>query len=228
MMNQQTDLLRLCKGDRVVDLGSGVGAFGLSLADRGELPRDLSVNSIDYVREAHERARDRIAAVNLPSEMKISYIDADLNILHDQNHIPLASESADAVIASLLLSYLERPELLLMEIRRLLRPGGRLVISSLSRDADISRLYTESAGELTLGIARRALPGLQPEQLRTSLRNFLNDASKVLELEDAGAFQFWETAELIELVTRSGFGKVEARKSLGTPPQAILVSAVRI
>jgi SAM-dependent methyltransferase/pimeloyl-ACP methyl ester carboxylesterase len=228
MMGQQVDLLRLCNGDRVVDLGSGVGAFGLFLAGRGQLPRELSINSIDYVREAHERARIRIAAVNLPSGMKISYIDADLNILHDQNHIPLASGSADAIIASLLLSYLERPELLLMEMQRLLRPGGRLVISSLSKDADISRLYTESAAELTLGIAHRALPELQPEQLRTALRSFLNDASKVLELEDAGAFQFWEAAELIELVTSSGFGKVEARKSLGNPPQAILLSAVRI
>jgi SAM-dependent methyltransferase len=132
------------------------------------------------------------------------------------------------VLASLLLSYLEHPELLLMEIHRLLRPGGRLVISSLSKDADISRLYTESAAELTLGLAHRALPGLQPSQLRTALRNFLNDASKVLELEDAGAFQFWEAAELIELVTRFGFEKIDVRKSLGNPPQAILVSAVRI
>jgi hypothetical protein len=57
---------------------------------------------------------------------------------------------------------------------------------------------------------------------------FPYDASKVLELEDAGAFQFWEASELIELVTSSGFGKVEARKSLGNPPQAILLSAVRI
>jgi ubiquinone/menaquinone biosynthesis C-methylase UbiE len=224
MMEQQVDLLQLCNGDRVVDLGSGVGAFELFLAGHGQSPSELFVNSIDYVREAHERARTRIAAVNRPSGMKISYIDADLNILHDRNHIPLASESADAVIASLLLSYLECPGLLLTEARRLLRPGGRLVISSLSKDADISRLYTENAAELTLGIAHRALPGLQPEQLRTALRNFLNDASKVLELEDAGAFQFWEADELIDLVSRSGFGEVEARKSLGNPPQAILLS----
>jgi SAM-dependent methyltransferase/pimeloyl-ACP methyl ester carboxylesterase len=228
MMNEQVDLLRLCDRDRIVDLGSGVGAFGLFLAGKGEAVGRLSINSIDYVREAHHRARTRIGAVNLPSQIEMSYIDADLNILHGQNYIPLASECADAVIASLLLSYLERPELLLMEIQRLLRVGGRLVVSSLSKDADISRLYTESAAELTLGIAHGALPGLLPDRLRTALRNFLNDASKVLELEDSGAFQFWEATELIELVSRFSFGKIEVRKTLGHPPQAIILSAVRM
>lgn len=227
-MEQQVDLLRPSRGDRIVDLGSGVGAFEFFLARFDECPSDLSIKAIDYVREAHQRARTRLAAVRLPCGMKISYIDADLNLLHDRNHIPLACESVDAVIASLLLSYLECPELLLMEIHRLLAPGGRLVISSLRKDADISKLYTESAAELTLGIARRVLPGLQPGQLHTALRNFLNDTAKVLELEDAGAFQFWETGELIELVARSGFRKVGVGKSLGNPPQAILLSAVRI
>jgi hypothetical protein len=60
------------------------------------------------------------------------------------------------------------------------------------------------------------------------LRNFLNDASRVLELEDAGAFQFWEADELVELVTRYGFEKIDVRRTLGDPPQAILASALRI
>jgi pimeloyl-ACP methyl ester carboxylesterase len=99
MMDQQVDLLRLRDGDRIVDLGSGVGAFGLFLAGRGQSLRDLSVNSIDYVREAHQRARNRIAAVNLPSSVEMSYIDADLNILHDQSYIPLATSRLEIAIS---------------------------------------------------------------------------------------------------------------------------------
>jgi len=148
--------------------------------------------------------------------------------LNAEPELPYASESFDAAVNAVSVQYLVRPVEVFASVRRVLRPGGRLVISSLGKDADISRLYTESATELTLGVTHLSLPGIEPGRLRLALRNFLNDASKVLELEETGAFQFWEADELVELVSSAGFGNVEARRSLGIPPQAILVSGVRM
>jgi ubiquinone/menaquinone biosynthesis C-methylase UbiE len=145
--------------------------------------------------------------------------------LHDEQSIPIRSDSFDAVIGSLLLSYLESPILVLTEIYRLLRPGGRLVISSLCRDADISKLYVESVAELSLKTDDVGLPGFDRSKLASAARNFLNDAAKILDLEEAGAFYFWEQSDLVNLVIDAGFSDVEASSSLGVPPQAVVVSA---
>ena len=131
------------------------------------------------------------------------------------------------MIASHLLSYLEYPELVLREICRLLCPGGRMVISSLRRDADFSRLYVENLAELQLGIARHELPELRPVEIGPVSRNFLNDASRILELEEAGAFHFWGSDELEQLVARAGFTRIETVPALGTPPQARIVTATK-
>jgi ubiquinone/menaquinone biosynthesis C-methylase UbiE/pimeloyl-ACP methyl ester carboxylesterase len=227
MMELQVDSLQLSSGDRVIDLGAGTGSFELYLARSGKHSSPLCITAVDYVGEALKRARDRLGAASIPRSLVVSYLEADLNLLHPQQRIPLASESFEVAIASLLLSYLESPELVLREIRRLLRPGGRMVISSLRRDADISRLYMEASAELHLGIARHELPELQQETLGTSLRNFLNDASKVLELEESGAFHFWEANELTRMVAEAGFTEIQPIPSLGDPPQAVVLSATR-
>jgi ubiquinone/menaquinone biosynthesis C-methylase UbiE len=133
----------------------------------------------------------------------------------------------DGVIASFLLSYLDKPELVLREIYRMLRPGGRLVASSLCSDADISLLYAESVAEFRLGLAGGDLPGIEDAELSVVAQNFLNDAARILQLEESGKFRFWEEVELRDLVSNEGFNDVEVTASLGNPAQALIVSATR-
>ena len=139
----------------------------------------------------------------------------------------MKSECFDGVIASFILSYLENPQLVLHDIRRLLRPGGHLVASSLCSDADISLLYVESVAEFRLGVAGSDLPGIENAELGVVAQNFLNDAAKILQLEESGMFRFWEAADLRDLVSNAGFADVEVTNSLGSPPQALIVSATR-
>ena len=127
----------------------------------------------------------------------------------------------------MLLSYLEHPRLVLEEAFRILRPGGHLVISSLCRDADISRIYVEAYAELEVGDAGVGLPELRRGDLGGMARSFLNDAAKILELEDSGAFHFWEPDELARLVRDCGFKATRTTRSLSTPPQAVVVAARR-
>jgi ubiquinone/menaquinone biosynthesis C-methylase UbiE len=227
LMGLQVELLSLDDDDDVLDLGSGVGTLAIQLALHSKSPRSLSITSVDYVRDALHRAKTRLANIQLPIEFQAFYIDADLDLLHDQQGIPLKSNSFDAVIGSLLLSYLKNPILVLTEVYRLLRPGGRLVISSLCRDADISKLYVESVTELSLKTDDAGLPGFKRSKLADAARNFLNDAAKILDLEEAGAFHFWEQSDLVDLVIEAGFSEVTKNSSLGAPPQAVVVSATK-
>ena len=228
MMDLQIRSLALQPGDRVADLGSGTGAFELQLAHWRERPASLRITSFDYVIEALQRARNRLSKRPEGRDLAVGYLEADLDLVRARQAIPAGSERFDAVIASLLLSYLERPDLVLAEVYRLLRPGGRLVVSSLCTDADISRLYVESLAEFQVGAAGADLPELRRVGLDRVARNFLNDAARILDLEEAGAFHFWEPDELAGIVARAGFGQIETRRSLGTPPQAVVLVARRL
>jgi ubiquinone/menaquinone biosynthesis C-methylase UbiE len=224
-MKLQVELLSLNDGDDVLDLGSGIGTLSIQLALQPSCPNSLSITSVDYVREALHRARSRLADIQASRAFQSFYIDADLDLLHDEQRIPIKSNSFDAVIGSFLISYLENPILVLTEIYRLLRPGGRIVISSLGRDADISKLYVESVAELNLKTDDVGLPGFDRSKLPNAARNFLNDAAKLLDLEEAGAFRFWDPSDLGNLVIDAGFSEVTKDSSLGVPPQASVVSA---
>lgn len=227
LMAEQIAALELGPDQRVVDLGSGTGSFALGLAAWPERPSGLRVTAFDYVEDALRRSRSRVAARPGGADFVFECAEANLNLLARGQHIPVADGGADRVLASLLLSYLEVPTRLLEEAFRILRPGGRLVISSLCRDADISGLYVEAYAELQAGDAVAALPELQALELGDLARNFLNDAAKILEFEDSGAFHFWEPDELADIVRACGFQDVRTLRSLGTPPQAVVLAALR-
>jgi ubiquinone/menaquinone biosynthesis C-methylase UbiE len=227
MMALQIEQLGLRTGQRVADLGSGTGSFALQLARDGACPADLHVTAVDYVGEALQRGHERLTSLDGVGSLSVSRVEADLDFMHAEQSIPLLGESFDAVIASLLISYLEQPELLLAEVARILKPGGRLVLSSLCLDADISRLYVESLAEHQIGAQSPDVPGLAPDELGAVARNFLNDAARILDLEQSGAFRFYEAEELIPLVAAAGFCEFETHPCLGSPPQALVLSARR-
>ena len=55
----------------------------------------------------------------------------------------------------------------------------------------------------------------------------MNDASRIIDLEEFGAFRFWDVDELKALVESAGFKDIETTLSLGEPPQAVIVRARR-
>ncbi len=227
LMEAQLVALELGPGQRVADLGSGTGSFALGLAADPSRPAGLRITAFDYVEAALRRSRERAAALPGGAGFGLECAEANLDLLAPGQHFPVADQCFDRVLASLLLSYLEFPKRVLGEIFRILRPGGRLVVSSLCCDADISRIYVEAYAELQAGEAGLELPELEQRELGGMARSFLNDAAKILELEDTGAFHFWEPGELSELLEECGFVNARASRSLGAPPQAVVVSALR-
>ncbi len=227
MMKSQIEALGLHSGDCVADLGCGTGAFALELGWQEKRPELLDIQHFDFVGEALARARKRAQESSRLRGIHTSYSRCNLNLLNAEQRIPAADKTFDAVMASLLLSYLDYPVLVLRDMYRILKPGGRLVISSLCRDADISRLYHDTYAEVQIGGRVSHLPELGGKSLPDLARNFLNDAAKILELEETGAFQLWDPDELVELVARAGFGRIETQRAFGDPTQGVVLQATR-
>jgi ubiquinone/menaquinone biosynthesis C-methylase UbiE len=227
LMDDQIRALGLRGSEVVADLGSGAGDFACRLfrGDNGDA--GLRVFAVDYVDEALERGRRRLAGRERPAGSAMLPVLANLDARKGRMVIPFRSEGLDAVLASLLLGYLTDAEAVLREVFRILKPQGRLVLSTLRRDADISKIYTDSVAELQPDRLRRIFGDAVAGDIEQLRQNFLSDASRIIDLEEFGYFRFWSSRELEELTAKSGFVDVETRPAFGDPPQAILVSCKR-
>ncbi|WP_030729303.1 class I SAM-dependent methyltransferase [Streptomyces sp. NRRL F-2890] len=99
-------------GRRILDAGCGSGLLCAALRDRGAL-----VSGFDSSAEMLELARRRLGD------------GADLRVTDLGGPLPYPDDAFDDVVASLVLHYLEDWGPALAELRRVLRPGGRLIAS---------------------------------------------------------------------------------------------------
>lgn len=217
MMKLQIEGLDLNRESCVLDLGSGTGAFLRELKEMKQSPR--VVWSLDFVKDALRRSFYPLEGI--PT---LRAVQADLD---SHASLPFADKSFDAVLASLLVSYIREPFTLIKEVRRTMRPGARLVLSSLRRDADISSIYTDGVLELVAADAERevVVEGIAFAEIQ---RSFLNEAARILDLEEQGLFQFFDEHELRTLVEQAGLRVLSIRRALGNPPQSIVIVAKRL
>ncbi|MER7518341.1 class I SAM-dependent methyltransferase [Streptomyces sp. NPDC126499] len=99
-------------GRRVLDAGCGSGPLSAALRERGAV-----VTGLDASAAMLALARRRLGA------------DVDLRLGDLGEPLPFADSVFDDVVASLVLHYLEDWGPALAELRRVLRPGGRLIAS---------------------------------------------------------------------------------------------------
>jgi SAM-dependent methyltransferase len=133
--------------------------------------------------------------------------------------LDLPDGSFDRIGCSLVLPYLYDPLVTLREMRRLLRPGGTLVVSSIRPNFDPSKLYTEGVEILSRS------GDAESERKLEALRHYGNMVSRLMELEEDGRFRFLDAAALTALVSEAGFARAHAFHAFGSPPTAILVRA---
>jgi ubiquinone/menaquinone biosynthesis C-methylase UbiE len=99
-------------GRRILDAGCGSGPLAAALRDRGAV-----VTGIDASAGMLALARQRLGD------------DAELHVADLSDRLPFADGAFDDVVASLVLHYLEDWGPTLAEMRRVIKPGGRLIAS---------------------------------------------------------------------------------------------------
>ena len=108
-------MLRLAgdvSGRRILDAGCGSGPLAAALRDAG-----ADVSGFDVSAAMVDLARKRLGE------------DADLHVADLGAPLPFADDEFDDVVASLVLHYLEDWSGPLAELHRVLKPGGRLLLS---------------------------------------------------------------------------------------------------
>jgi len=225
LMRDQIEALELEEeaGLEILDLGSGVSTLERALHDTDLDLTRLRVVALDYVVEGIRRGR---GALPPDSPLRVAHVAANLDLVPGRS-IPLGSESVDRAIGSLLLNYLSDPQRFLGEVRTRLRPGGLLVLSALRRDADTSKICVDGVGELRGGQGLASFGESREGEIARSLGGFINNAARLLDLEEQGIFRFWDRGELEQAASRAGFVGISVRPSFGEPPQAWLLRARR-
>ena len=134
---QLLDRLALAGAERVLDLGSGVGSVLPAIAERAPAAVVVAADrSIGMLRLA-------------PAATRRAVVDAQA--------LPFHSDSFDAVVLAFMIQHLPDPRVGFAEVRRVLRPGGRIGIAlwGVVRDSPALTLWHDE-------LDRRGVPVAAP------------------------------------------------------------------
>lgn len=106
------------KQGAALDVGCGTGNYTIELEKRG-----ADAIGIDSSEEMVAYARIKATKANIETSFHAA----------DAMNLPFPDSTFDTVISNGLLCFLKEPEKALMEMRRVLKPGGRLVVGVLNR-----------------------------------------------------------------------------------------------
>ncbi|HEY6200383.1 MAG TPA: methyltransferase domain-containing protein [Candidatus Binatia bacterium] len=201
-------------GQRVLDAGCGIGNYGtfLLMKHMYRMRQTLSPGvdaagyayvGVDFVNEAVAQARRTHAGLSQEfatggPPARHSYLLADL-----ESPLPFPERSFDQVCMNLVVSYLQEPGRALADMARLLKPKGRIVVTSLKPFADLSQVYRNYVSVTE-----------EPRQVEEA-RKLLSNAGKVMAKEAEGIYRFFTEEELADLLKEAGLTDIETFRAFG-------------
>ncbi|MBU1565803.1 MAG: class I SAM-dependent methyltransferase [Proteobacteria bacterium] len=108
-------LTNVAQGNTAADIGAGTGFMTEGLLQQG-----LQVIAVDQSAEMLDVLKKKFAR----------YEGLDCRV-GESEHLPIIDASVDYVFANMYLHHVESPQTTLMEMFRILKPGGKLVITDL-------------------------------------------------------------------------------------------------
>ncbi|WP_190018721.1 class I SAM-dependent methyltransferase [Streptomyces lucensis] len=137
------DAAGVTAGTRVLDVGTGTGTAALAAGERGAL-----VRAVDADAGMVARARRRGLA-------------AEVAVLPE---LPFPDGAFDAVVGNFVLNHVGRPRAALAELRRVLRPGGRIAVTLWGARRGAGQELLGQACAAGGAVPPRYLPRLDPAE----------------------------------------------------------------
>jgi ubiquinone/menaquinone biosynthesis C-methylase UbiE len=200
LVERAAELGRIGAGNRVLDVGCGTGVLARRAADLvGTTGRVVAIDLSDGMLA---EARRRSAATIQAGLLEVERMDAEALALEDS--------SFGAVVSLCAVTHFPRIDVALGEMRRVIRPGGRLVVSfgagRPDRPLELARVVAARA-------TRRLANGLRPE-LRAPQRLLALARAELPEPEEQ-ILTTWAHAQpplprLIHEVRAAGFEDVRS------------------
>ncbi len=190
---------RIRPGETVLDLGSGAG-IDVFLAARDAGPAGRAIG-VDMTAAMVERARANARHTGVANaEFRLGEIE----------HLPVADASVDVVISNCVINLSPQKAQVFREAHRVLRPGGRMVVSDLVL---LRPLPPEMRGSLDAYVGCIAGAALRPDYLRMIREAGFLDVEVVEESRYAvGEDALEERSPLREAMTSVVSLEVHARK----------------
>jgi len=214
-------------GEYILDAGCGNGHYAAwilwSLAARTkEMPKNngafrffrRNYIGLDFAPKALEEATRHLRSMEEEISTSIGMQQTGLGfsfVLADLNYrLPFPDEYFEKICCNLVISYVENAKATTRELMRVLKPKGRLVITSLKPYADLSQIY------------RNFVVQVSSEEEVEEARRLLSSAGKVQQKEVEGLYRFFSEGALRALVARSGGVDIKSFQVFGD--QAYLVA----
>ncbi len=174
--------LNLAPTDVALDFGCGLGFFTVEMAKLAKKAYGIDTNPF-------------LATLKVPSELKekLEFVVAS------GKSLPFPDDSFDVVLASEVLPMIPKPREFLSEIARVLKPGGRLVVSNGTGHPVIKNAYDNPTYRM------RRLKRRYGDRVPESYAAYC----KALQLSFGTARNdFFSDDEIVHLLQSSGFGDV--------------------
>ena len=193
---------------RILDAGCGNGNFGMFLlinqVYRQRYTSRISPNPVhylgmDFVPNALKQAKLNLSNVAAEAQgrnnvtvvagslITTSFCRGDLNM-----PLPFRDNQFDRIVCNLVISYLQDPLSTLRELMRVLSPKGKIILTNLKPQADLSQIYRNFVRQAN-----------RPEEVEEA-RQLLTNSGKIKQAEGDGVFRFFDRQELAMLLLSSG------------------------
>jgi len=194
-------LAGLKKGETVLDLGAGAGIDCFLASDKvGPSGRVIGV---DMTPEMIDRARENVR--------KNGYTNVEFR-LGEIEHLPAADNSVDVIISNCVINLSPEKDRVFREAFRVLRPGGRMLVSDLVLSRPLPKVLLESAEVYAACVAGAML---RDDYLREIESAGFHKVEVVSETSFP-ADSVLESSQASEIIRKLKISRKELTRSLGS------------